>query len=267
MSSDWTQSDGFDPSGDGSDIDNYDIGEVAASNQTADEIAKANAYPEIPPGEQILIMGGFAAPPKEQLCKVILDGQLASYDSAMVNVIFHTPGNPKATVRDMFLLPPADARQMRAYHYGLAIDPKTQQAYTDAKPGRDSNKFFHFIGRLGFSYPAGGKLPAEARRLGNWKGRAIIATVRAAKPYTGKDGTQKDGFPSIKFYSYKPAPNGAVAGGGANTTANNNGASTHAGNGNSAATSTPHGRPATQAAGQLAGVGAGAGASNGLDDI
>ena len=80
--------------------------------------------------------------------------------------------------------------------------------------GFEARKFFHFLERLGFPYPKGEKLPPEARKLSNWKGREIVGTILAAVPYTktvvdqttGEEKEEvKPGSCKVLLFSYRPA--------------------------------------------------------------
>jgi hypothetical protein len=189
----------------GNDADDYTIGNATAPTQTADQIEEANAFPTVPPGDHILKLIGFADKPVESVHRCMLNGQLASYRAATVAAILALPNDERASVRDYFVLPPSDPNEMAAYTKGLAINPKTNQPSKNATPGLNASKFYHFISRLGFSYPPGGNLPPEALRLGNWRGRVIQATVEAGEDWTDSAGKTKKGFNRIKFWSYRPA--------------------------------------------------------------
>jgi hypothetical protein len=137
-----------------------------------------------------------------------------SYESAAVRVKFCLTDNPRATIEDYFVLPPDDPSQLRAYWEGTPPGKKSV--------GFNANKFYQFIGAIGFPYPAGGELPAEAARLGNWKGRTVMVTVKAGEPYTDKAGLEKMGRNQVKLFSYR-ASEATVNGSGASVT----GARTH----------------------------------------
>jgi hypothetical protein len=189
----------------GNDADDFTIGNASAPVQSPDEIEKANEFPTVPPGDHVLKLIGFADKPVESVHRCMLNGQLASYRAATVGAIFALPHNERASVRDYFVLPPADPNEMAAYTKGLAINPKTNEPSKNATPGLNASKFYHFIARLGFTYPPGGNLPPEALRLGNWKGRVIQASVEAGEDWIDKEGKTKKGFNRIKFWSYRPA--------------------------------------------------------------
>lgn len=191
--------------------EDYEFGDVAAT-KSADQIENENSFKQIPPGDHMLVVKGFAGPPKVEPVKVFLDGQVTSYEAAIVGVDFHIAhDNSGATIRDYFTLPPNDPAEQRAYFEG-----KTKPDDSKEKPGFAASKFLHFIARLGFEYPPGGHLPPAARKLGNWKNRAIHATVDAGKPYPDKKtGEMKPGYNRIKLFSYR-----AVGAGG---TGNRNG--------------------------------------------
>jgi hypothetical protein len=183
----------------GEDVDNFMLPDVAAPQQTAEEIEKSNGFRDIPPGDHILVVQGFRGGPEPVQHTVQVNGQIASYNTYSIKVKFSLPTDPRATVEDYFVLPPADQGELTAYYRGVPTD-KTNQT-----PGMAANKFYHFIGKLGFPYPPGGKLPEAARKLGNWKGRAIAATIVDGGNYTDKDGNHKKAFNKIKFWSYRQA--------------------------------------------------------------
>jgi hypothetical protein len=181
------------------DVENFEIADVSAPTATADDIEKNNGFREVPPGDHILVVKGFRGPVESDSYRVKVGEQLRSYTSHSVRVTFCLPGDPRATVEDYFILPPANPSELEAYYRGVPTDKP------DQTPGNAANKFYHFISRLGFPYPPGGKLPDGARRLGNWKGRAIGASVVDGGTYTDKSGATKKGWNKVKYFSYRPA--------------------------------------------------------------
>lgn len=178
--------------------EDFTIADVTASAKSADQLEAENGFQEVPPGDHLLIVKGFVGPPQPDCQKVFVNGRLVSYNTHVIKVIFMLPDQPRATVRDSFRLPPASPGDLHAYYEGKS-KPE------DKSPRFDAAKFLHFISRLGWPYPPGGKLPEEARALRNWKGRAIHATVVPGRPWVGNDGKERQGFNSIKLFSYRPS--------------------------------------------------------------
>jgi hypothetical protein len=198
---DYTRDDSFN-----TDPDDFVIGAVVAPAKSADDIEKENLFSAVPPGEHLLTVLDFPNPPEEKPYKVMVNGRLELFTAHSIRVRFCLPGNPKCTVTDYFLLPPSDPKQLNAYYNGVPEGKK--------QAGWAASKFVHFINRLGYSFPPGGVLPEAAQRLGNWKGRAIYATVEPGRRYTDSQGNQKPGSNQIKTWSYRPAQQGAGGAGG-----------------------------------------------------
>lgn len=232
------------------DLDAFELPSAAAPVRTAEDIEKENSFREIPAGDQILVVAGLAEAPSEDHHRVQMpDGTIGAFVSYSIRVKFHLPNDPRATISDFFVVPPADPGHLAAYFDG--IEPNKSGQYNPNSKGLAASKFYHFLGRLGFPYAPGENLPPAATKVSNWKGRAIIATVVEGNEYVGRDGKPKKGRNQIKFFSYRQTPgsaaNYAAAGGGA---------------GASAGQPTGGGRAASAA------VAAAPGASNrGLDDI
>lgn len=189
-----------------SDIDNFEIPDVSAPSATAEQIENDNNF-EIPPGDHTLVVTGFNGLPELKPFSVLLNGRTVSYSSMTIQVRFGLPFNTKKNVTDFFVLPPANPGELDAYYNGVPLDAKA-----GVTGGLSASKFFHFISRLGFPYPPGGKLPEAARRLGNWKGRTIKARVEAGKDWIGRDGAVKKGYSRIKFWSYMATDGSAAVG-------------------------------------------------------
>ena len=178
--------------------DDFVIAAPAESYKTAEEIEAESVFRDIPPGEHELVVCGFSKPKLERK-DVYVNGKRASYSAYSVLVKLCLADDPRAQISDYFILPPATASELPAYLHG-SKGPEGKGA------GFMASKFYYFIQRIGFVYPKGGLLPAEALRLGNWKGRRIIATVEAGKPYfDAVTGENKPGKPSVKLMSYRPA--------------------------------------------------------------
>lgn len=187
--------------------EDFEIANVVAPQKSAEEIEAESSFEEIPPGVHELVVVGFLKPPKAERKDVFVDGQRRGFDTHSVVVKFALPDDRGKQVTDFFLLPPGDPEGLDAYHRGS----KGPQGKV---PGFNSNKFFHFLERLGYPVPKGGALPAEARKLGNWVGRRIVATVVEGDAFTKtKTDTEtgeevqetKPGRNQIKLFSYRPA--------------------------------------------------------------
>jgi len=222
------------------DIDGFMLPDATAPTTTAEQIEESNNF-EIPPGEHTLVVTGFRGMPEEQSFTVMLNNRAVSYRSHTVKVQFGLPFNAKKRVEDFFVLPPANPGELDAYYNGKPL----KDGKVSDQPGVSASKFYHFISRLGYAYPPGGKLPDAARKLGNWRGRAIRATVEAGGEYKAKDGTMKKGFNRVKFWSYKPADGsqGGNAGGPALSSQRPAAAPAMAGAGAGAAVGAPVGNP------------------------
>lgn len=181
------------------DIDAFEIAEVAVE-QVADEIEAERSFREIPPGEWELVVSGFLAPPKlEDPRTVYVGGQRTTYQSHSIVVKLAKADDPGAQVTDYFLLPPSNPAELPAYYHG-AKSPDGKGA------GFMASKFFHFIERLGYPCAKGAPLPPEARKIGNWKGRKVVATVTAGTPYMDQTtGEEKPGRNQVQLFSYRPA--------------------------------------------------------------
>lgn len=200
---DYTKNDGYgagasNPLDDTEDIDNYTIADQQAPTKTAEQIAKENSFQDIPPGDHMLVIHSIPERPKNDFFKVDVGGITMGYTAATVRVRFCLPDNPRATVEDYFVLPPDDPTEMRAYWEGVK-DGGTAV-------GWDANRFYQFFGSIGYPYPAGGKMPIEGRKLGNWKGRTVLATIQAGQYYNDKKtGERKMGRNRVKFFGYRPS--------------------------------------------------------------
>jgi hypothetical protein len=188
----------------GDDIDNFTFAAPDAGfSKSAEEIEKENGFQDIPPGEHELVIVGFRDKPKTVNKQAYVNGRRVSYTVYAVNVKLALPDNPRATVSDYFELPPVTADGAAGYFEGSKDPNKGSKGFM-------AGKLYHFLERIGFVIVKGRRLPDECLRLGNWKGRRVVATVEAGKPYQQYDQTtglytEKAGFPGIKLYSYRPA--------------------------------------------------------------
>jgi hypothetical protein len=181
--------------------EDFEISDAAvASERSADEIEQENSFDQIPPGTYELEIVGFLGAPKAERKEAMVDGKRVGYSTHSVIVKFALPDNKGCQVTDFMLLPPSDPVGLNAYLNGTNASGKAK--------GFLANKFYHFLERLGFVLPKGAPLPAEARRLGNWVGRRVVATVEAGDPYTKTDATTGEekklaGRNGIKLFSYR----------------------------------------------------------------
>jgi hypothetical protein len=184
----------------GDDIDNFTFAAPDAGfSKSAEDIERENGFADIPPGEHELEIIGFRDKPKLKSKTAYVGGRRVTYSVYAVNVKLALPDNHRATVSDYFELPPAVAAEAPGYFEGTTSPDKGAKGFMAAK-------LYHFLERLGFVIVKGRRLPDECLRLGNWKGRRVVATVEAGKPYYDQTtGMEKAGFPGIKLYSYKPA--------------------------------------------------------------
>jgi len=126
-----------------------------APTQSADDIERENAWHDLPIGDgeltvQDVLIGN------NDLYKVLLDGQLTSYQTRQITLIFSAASNDRARGRDWFILPPGNPEWIRAYNEGV-VPPKPGDKPRDddrePQKGFASKKYFHFIHRLGITSP------------------------------------------------------------------------------------------------------------------
>jgi hypothetical protein len=203
---DWPTSDNTSNAGsDGFDPENYSFGAMAPA-KSADEIESSREYKQVPPGDHELVVVGFGKM-KDSIKNVWYQGQQYSYKVMSVGVRLALANDPKATVMDFFDLPPEGNNEQILYQYGTKAN--------DNKPGGFmAEKLGHFVARLGWPCAKGSPIPAEACRLGNWKGRRVIATIEHVVSKDALTGgpklNQMTGEPyppqaSVKLFSYRPA--------------------------------------------------------------
>jgi hypothetical protein len=230
------------------DSEGYAIRSFVPPTKTADEIAKENGFRDIPPGKHVLVVAAVTIKAPE-LFRVMLGGKLTSFLSATATVRLSLPSDPRASIMDNFILPPDNPAEARAYSDGHKPAGNGPNA-KDGQAGLPCNKFYHFADRLGIVDAATGNLTAAGSVPTKWKGRAIVATVKAGSgTYTDKKtGEVKAGMPNIQMFSYDRADAAAV------------GARLDAAQG---------GRPASASDRQPVGAGAGGGRGGaiGYDDI
>lgn len=191
---DWTKTD--------DDPEDFVLPGYAPSVKDADDIEKENSFRDIPEGEHVLqVLKVEINDP--QPYRVEIDGKRAVYTANSVKVWFCLPDDKSARISDFFVIPPFDPKEAQYYQDGKAVDADGT-VKKNAREGFHSEKFGHFISRLGWPWPKGGDMPKEAQRVGNWYGRTIKATVKKGRPYTGRDGQERQGFNQIQMFSYRP---------------------------------------------------------------
>lgn len=167
--------------------DDFEIVLPVAHIKSADEIEAESGFDEIPDGVWELEIIGFLEAPKAERKTVFVNKVRKEFDTHSVVVKFCLPDDRSKQVTDFMLLPPAEPDQWDAYFNG------SKKADSKGAGGFNARKFFHFMERIGFTPIAnrdGTKtLPPEAARLGNWKGRRVVAEIIPGDDYTK---TRKD---------------------------------------------------------------------------
>ena len=186
----------------GASPDDFEIADVRTHAKTSEELAAENGFRDVPVGEHVFEIIGLAEAPKENHYTVKVDGQICAFHAHSARVKMSLKGDSRAIMSDFFTFPPADERELKAYYEGT--DPEKPNGIK----GFAASKFYQFLGAIGYEYPAGGKMPVDARRPANWKGRQVIATVAAGKgTYTSRSGAnegQEVPRPNqIKLFSYR----------------------------------------------------------------
>jgi hypothetical protein len=201
---------------------------VEAPTVTAAQIEAEGSFKSIPAGDNIkLVVVGFIVAKESTTGPIVYEhvdvywvpnGRKDSYRKATVSVkLAALPGqvvgditlDPSYQVVDWFDLPPADPKAYRCFMEGFSKP--------DCKPsskGFGSRKTFHFLERLGFVWPRGGKLPDEVRKLKNWVGKKVIADIKMGDPLVKQVRNKKGAMetktyparPKVSLFSYRPHP-------------------------------------------------------------
>lgn len=183
--------------------DDYEISEGAvAPTATAEDIERDSGFKPIPVGkEQELIVIGFLVtkdsktPVVHQYKDCFFGSRRESFEVDVVTVKLALVSDQSCQVLERFVLPPGDPHGTKCY---LESTSKP-----DGKPGLkgfDAKKTFHFLERLGYVWPRGGKLPEDARKLKNWIGKKIIADIVQGKPYTKEVFDKDSGMKTTKEF-------------------------------------------------------------------
>lgn len=187
------------------DWDNYSFLPIdAAPDADAIEAESASReFRDVEPGEHLLFIREFVGRPESKLREGYLNSVKTSWEVAQVTVRLAKVGDPQASIRDFFDLPPRDPRQMDAYL-------NASKGQDGGNPGFGARKFVHFLSRIGFPFPEGKPIPAEACKPGNWVGRQVHATVDFERPRKGEQPRfdQRTGMPypprvQVKLFSYR----------------------------------------------------------------
>lgn len=188
------------------DIDDFEMA-APVFDRDAEEIEQDRARREPPAGDHEFAVTGFWKKPEPVTRYGHFNGQQVSWIAWKVGVRLAMVADTAATVLDFFDLPPNDQREQTYYlHASKNADGKN--------PGFMAEKFGHFISRLGWPYPKGSPIPPEARKIGNWKGRRIVATIELTEqkdPNTGEakyNPTTGEPYPpraQVKLFSYRPS--------------------------------------------------------------
>jgi hypothetical protein len=196
-------------SGGGANIDDFEFGE-ATFKRTGQEITDDQASRQFRsphPGVHEMYIEGFTKAPEAITGQGFINGQPVSYTTFKVTVRWASIADPGATILDTFYLVPNHPDD--AYKF-LNVSKKP-----DGKnPGFMSEKLGHMLSAIGFVYPKGAPIPADARRLGNWKYRRVVLTIEPKEEEKDQNGQPKidptTGMPypprmQVKLFSYQPS--------------------------------------------------------------
>ncbi len=149
---------------------------------------------EIPEGYHVLVFDEYKSPTIKKF-QVLLDGQLATFESKVVVFNFSDPNDKRVSVKDCFTMPPSSHEEWVSYSQGIEIDKYTGKPFWWQGKGFHASKFYHFIQALGFDLVVGGRLSPEALRAKNWLGRKIGAVIEKPSP----------GIVLVETFSYQRA--------------------------------------------------------------
>jgi hypothetical protein len=192
-----TDAGGYDwKNGQGGDAETFDPNEYvlapAVAPRSADEIAEKNGFRNINvPGDYELVLVGFLKRPEVKNVQKHYQGRPVSYLAAGVTIKFADARDRGQTTLLYVLLPPEDPNSLTYYfEAGNA---------TGGGQGFEANQLVYLLNRLGFDWGQGLPMPEGARRLGNWIGRHVVATLDFEKP-------KKDASPQIDPSTNQPYP-------------------------------------------------------------
>lgn len=197
------------------DGDDWTLAPVAPPKSGA-EINEENSWREIPPGIHTLRICEVTKPTDEGVSVLIYpklvgegwQGQKTSFNGKNFQVRMCAANDPGARITDFFMAPPSQPSEQHAYFTGVAVDAKPT-----ARPGFLANKFMQFLDALGFTWAAGGPLPADAMRPKLWVGRLIVAqVVPGVGFYTSKKtGLETPRGHQVKMFTYQRSTGAPVS--------------------------------------------------------
>jgi hypothetical protein len=182
-------------------IDDFEFGDVTFK-RTAEEVAEEAASREFhppPAGDHEFFVAGFFNAPERVYRTGYLNNKEVSWYPYKLGVRLAVVDQPQLSLLDFFDLPPDDPREMDAYL-------NATKGKDGKNPGFGAEKFGFFIARLGWPYPKGAPLPAEAKKLGNWRNRRTVELQEnrnnKINPTTGEPYPPRS---QIKLFSYRPS--------------------------------------------------------------
>lgn len=210
---DWTQGEGLPE--EALSAENFVIGGTGATNHDADTIESENSFSDLEPGDYLLKVSGFGKFEKK-LHPTFINGQPVNYEAYQVVVRFADASNPRATITNLFRLPPENVDDLNAYNNGTNNKGTGGSSFL-------AKIFVHFLDKLfpGEAWVSdgnGGKVMSpKAKTLANWKGRPIWAQVEAKEQEKDASGEPKinpttgEPYPprnQIKLFSFRPSVEG-----------------------------------------------------------
>lgn len=203
---------GFDPGAPADD--DWTLMPIAAPSRTAEEIDAENSFRTVPPGDHTLVVVGVTKKEEKRFNVQVgakveggewQGGMTVGFTGINLQVRLALESDRGAQITDFFTAcADGDATSVKAYYEGVQ-----RGASSRSQGGFHANKFYHFLGMLGYDWPKGGSLPAEALNPRNWVGKRVAATVvegngtyTATDKATGQQVERKRGN-QVKMFSYK----------------------------------------------------------------
>jgi hypothetical protein len=185
--------------------------EVAKDADQIAEEAKARDFKPAPVGIHTFVVEGPYEAPKMVRREGYYQGRQVAWNVMAIGLRLSLESDRSATMLEFFDLPPSDPTEQIYYNFASKANDGKYAGFGAEKTG-------HFLARLGWHIPKGGRMPAEARDGRNWKGRRIQAEVelKQQKPKKGIDPTTAQPFVApparlqIKLYSFEVAPGGPL---------------------------------------------------------